>query len=115
MRLFSGAGQKFNQGDVYALNDPFAGGTHLPDVTVVTPVFGRSSRPLFWVASRGHHADIGGLTPGSMPPESRTIEEEGVLITDFLLVRQRHFPRKRVCFAAGRRAIPGSKSSPKYG
>ncbi len=73
-------------GAVYALNDPFAGGTHLPDVTVVTPVFGRGPSPLFWVGSRGHHADIGGLTPGSMPPGSRTIAEEGVLITDFLLV-----------------------------
>ncbi len=79
-------GAEIRSGEVYALNDPFAGGTHLPDVTVVTPVFGRSPRPLFWVASRGHHADIGGLTPGSMPPESRTIEEEGVMITDFLLV-----------------------------
>jgi 5-oxoprolinase (ATP-hydrolysing) len=79
-------GADVRPGEVHALNDPFAGGTHLPDVTVVTPVFGRSPRPLFWVASRGHHADIGGLTPGSMPPESRTIEEEGVLITDFLLV-----------------------------
>jgi 5-oxoprolinase (ATP-hydrolysing) len=79
-------GTKIQRGDVYALNDPFAGGTHLPDVTVVTPVFGRSADPVFWVASRGHHADIGGLTPGSMPPESRTIEEEGVVITDFLLV-----------------------------
>jgi 5-oxoprolinase (ATP-hydrolysing) len=73
-------------GTVYALNDPFAGGTHLPDVTVVTPVFALETTPLFWVASRGHHADIGGLTPGSMPPGSQTIEEEGVLITDFLLV-----------------------------
>jgi 5-oxoprolinase (ATP-hydrolysing) len=79
-------GAEIRPGDVYALNDPFAGGTHLPDVTVVTPVFSGSPEPLFWVASRGHHADIGGLTPGSMPPESRTIEEEGVLITDFLLV-----------------------------
>jgi 5-oxoprolinase (ATP-hydrolysing) len=75
-------------GDVYALNDPFAGGTHLPDITVVTPVFGLSEFPHFWVASRGHHADVGGVTPGSMPPDSRTLEEEGVLITDFLLVRQ---------------------------
>jgi 5-oxoprolinase (ATP-hydrolysing) len=81
-------GTKIRPGDVYALNDPFAGGTHLPDVTVVTPVFGRSQRPLFWVASRGHHADIGGITPGSMPPDSRTIEEEGILITDFLLVER---------------------------
>jgi 5-oxoprolinase (ATP-hydrolysing) len=81
-------GAKIQPGDVYALNDPFAGGTHLPDVTVVTPVFGRSAHPVFWVASRGHHADIGGLTPGSMPPESRTIEQEGVMITDFLLVER---------------------------
>ena len=81
-------GAKIQRGDVYALNDPFAGGTHLPDVTVVTPIFGRWTRPVFWVASRGHHADIGGSTPGSMPPESRTIEEEGVMITDFLLVER---------------------------
>jgi len=81
-------GAEIKPGEVHALNDPFAGGTHLPDVTVVTPVFDRSPRPLFWVASRGHHADIGGLTPGSMPPESRSIEEEGVLITDFLLVKE---------------------------
>jgi 5-oxoprolinase (ATP-hydrolysing) len=79
-------GSDARPGAVYALNDPFAGGTHLPDVTVVTPVFGQGPGPLFWVASRGHHADIGGLTPGSMPPGSRNIEEEGVLITDFLLV-----------------------------
>ncbi|MBV8378030.1 MAG: hydantoinase B/oxoprolinase family protein [Verrucomicrobia bacterium] len=80
-------GTEIQPGDVYALNDPFSGGTHLPDITVISPVFGRSSHPLFWLASRGHHADIGGLTPGSMPPESRTIREEGVMITDFLLVK----------------------------
>jgi 5-oxoprolinase (ATP-hydrolysing) len=79
-------GAEIRPGTVYALNDPFAGGTHLPDLTVVTPMFGHGLKPLFWVANRGHHADIGGLTPGSMPPGSRTIEEEGVLITDFLLV-----------------------------
>jgi 5-oxoprolinase (ATP-hydrolysing) len=78
-------------GNVYALNDPFAGGTHLPDITVVTPVFGHQKQLLFWVASRGHHADVGGVTPGSMPPDSRTIEEEGVLITDFLLVEHGQF------------------------
>ncbi|MEM7249837.1 MAG: hydantoinase B/oxoprolinase family protein [Pseudomonadota bacterium] len=74
-------------GDVYMLNDPYHGGTHLPDVTVITPVF-ESSRgePLFYVASRGHHADIGGITPGSMPASSRTIYEEGVLIDNFLIV-----------------------------
>ncbi len=77
-------------GDVYVLNDPYHGGTHLPDVTVVTPVYLASgdARPSFFVASRGHHADIGGITPGSMPPFSRTIDEEGVLFDNFLLVRQ---------------------------
>ncbi len=101
-------------GDVYVLNDPYHGGTHLPDVTVVTPVYlgapslpsvasppGGASRtggpgsgtgdveatPSFYVASRGHHADIGGSTPGSMPPFSRSIDEEGVLFDNFLLVR----------------------------
>jgi 5-oxoprolinase (ATP-hydrolysing) len=79
-------------GDSVALNDPFHGGTHLPDVTVVTPVFDESGRDIrFFVANRSHHADIGGLTPGSMPPESRTLEEEGVLIDDFLLVAGGHF------------------------
>jgi len=84
-------GRDVQPGDTYALNDPFAGGTHLPDITVVTPVFADSSIPQFWVASRGHHADVGGITPGSMPPDSKVIEEEGVLITDFLLVRQGEF------------------------
>ena len=74
-------------GDVVALNNPFNGGTHLPDVTVITPVFDNSEREiLFFVGSRGHHADIGGITPGSTPPQSRTLEEEGVVIDDFLLV-----------------------------
>ncbi|HMN81963.1 MAG TPA: hydantoinase B/oxoprolinase family protein, partial [Burkholderiaceae bacterium] len=74
-------------GDVYVLNDPYAGGTHLPDVTVITPVFDAGGREiLFYVGSRGHHADIGGITPGSMPPDSHDIDDEGVLITDFLLV-----------------------------
>ncbi|MFF7717448.1 hydantoinase B/oxoprolinase family protein [Streptomyces sp. NPDC007988] len=75
-------------GDVYAINDPFHGGTHLPDVTVVTPVFDEDGRELrFLVASRGHHAEIGGITPGSMPAFSRTIDEEGVLFDNWLLVR----------------------------
>jgi len=76
-------------GDVYVLNDPYHGGTHLPDVTVVTPVFDTSSaapRILFFVGSRGHHADIGGTTPGSMPPFSTRIEEEGVQIDNVKLV-----------------------------
>ncbi|MEO9191295.1 MAG: hydantoinase B/oxoprolinase family protein, partial [Acetobacteraceae bacterium] len=74
-------------GDVVVLNNPYNGGTHLPDVTVITPVFDEAgSRILFFVGSRGHHADIGGITPGSTPPASRTLEEEGVVIDDFLLV-----------------------------
>jgi 5-oxoprolinase (ATP-hydrolysing) len=76
-------------GDVVVLNDPYHGGTHLPDVTVVTPAYldAGDARPSFYVASRGHHADIGGTTPGSMPPFSKTIAEEGVLFDNFLLVR----------------------------
>ena len=75
-------------GDVYMLNDPYHGGTHLPDVTVVTPVFGRKSGAvLFYVASRGHHAEIGGITPGSMPAFSTQVDEEGVVIDNWLLVR----------------------------
>ncbi len=73
-------------GDVYALNDPYQGGTHLPDITVVTPVFDETGlRILFYVGSRGHHADVGGITPGSVPPHSKTIDEEGVLISNWKL------------------------------
>jgi 5-oxoprolinase (ATP-hydrolysing) len=72
-------------GEVYAVNDPYHGGTHLPDVTVITPVFD-DERILFYVASRGHHAEIGGLTPGSMPAASRDVHEEGVLFDNWLLV-----------------------------
>jgi 5-oxoprolinase (ATP-hydrolysing) len=80
-------GSTLKPGDVVALNNPFNGGTHLPDVTVITPVFADDGRTIrFFVGSRGHHADIGGLTPGSTPPGSRTLEEEGVVIDDFLLV-----------------------------
>ena len=79
-------------GDVVALNNPFNGGTHLPDVTVITPVFDDAGRDiLFFVGNRGHHADIGGITPGSTPPNSRTLEEEGVVIDDFLLIDGGHF------------------------
>ncbi|MGA7936679.1 MAG: hydantoinase B/oxoprolinase family protein, partial [Kovacikia sp.] len=86
-------------GDVYILNNPYNGGTHLPDVTVITPIFSPPPHPpaatpltpLFYVASRGHHADIGGITPGSMPPNSVTIAQEGILIDNFQLVNQGHF------------------------
>ncbi|MDO8249090.1 MAG: hydantoinase B/oxoprolinase family protein, partial [Rhodoferax sp.] len=80
------AGQ-MQAGDVYVLNDPYHGGTHLPDITVITPVYlGESTEPTFYVGSRGHHADIGGITPGSMPPFSTRIEEEGVQINNVKLV-----------------------------
>ncbi|MHC8492361.1 hydantoinase B/oxoprolinase family protein [Thalassospira sp. SM2505] len=79
-------------GDVYMLNDPYNGGTHLPDITLITPVFGDDGKDiLFYVASRGHHADVGGITPGSMAPNSRILEEEGVLIDNFKLVDQGKF------------------------
>ncbi|MBW4659560.1 MAG: hydantoinase B/oxoprolinase family protein [Drouetiella hepatica Uher 2000/2452] len=78
-------------GDVYMLNNPYSGGTHLPDITVITPVFLAADTPLFYVASRGHHADIGGITPGSMPPYSTTIAQEGILIDHFQLVDRGHF------------------------
>jgi 5-oxoprolinase (ATP-hydrolysing) len=77
-------------GDVYAVNDPYHGGTHLPDVTVITPVYDEG-RVLFYVASRGHHAEIGGLTPGSMPAHSRQVAEEGVLFDNWLLVEDGRF------------------------
>ena len=74
-------------GNVYVLNAPYAGGTHLPDVTVITPAFDEKGKSiLFYLASRGHHADIGGRTPGSAPPDSSHIDEEGILIDNFLLV-----------------------------
>ncbi|NEQ43981.1 MAG: 5-oxoprolinase [Leptolyngbya sp. SIOISBB] len=117
--LIRAQGDTLRPGDVYALNNPYNGGTHLPDVTVITPVFleaqippsplqkggnvirdvkspltkgaATAGDPHFYVASRGHHADIGGITPGSMPPQSRTLAEEGVLIDNFLLVDQGAF------------------------
>ncbi|MEO1192514.1 MAG: hydantoinase B/oxoprolinase family protein [Pseudomonadota bacterium] len=79
-------------GDVFVLNAPYNGGTHLPDVTVITPVFDEAEREiLFYVGSRGHHADIGGLTPGSMPPTSKVVEEEGVLLDNLQLVDRGRF------------------------
>ena len=80
---------KMHRGDVFVLNDPYHGGTHLPDVTVITPVFLEgATQPEFYVGSRGHHADIGGTTPGSMPPFSTTIQEEGVQINNVKLVSE---------------------------
>jgi 5-oxoprolinase (ATP-hydrolysing) len=88
---------KLRPGDVYALNAPYNGGTHLPDITVCTPVFDDAGRQIiFWVASRGHHADVGGITPGSMSPRATTIEEEGVYIDNFKLVDQGRFREKEL-------------------
>ncbi|MDT0487373.1 hydantoinase B/oxoprolinase family protein [Streptomyces doebereineriae] len=89
-------GPSMNPGDTYAVNDPYHGGTHLPDVTVITPVFDANAtesdqRILFYVASRGHHAEIGGIAPGSMPADSSTIEEEGVLFDNWLLAENGRF------------------------
>jgi 5-oxoprolinase (ATP-hydrolysing) len=85
-------GETFAPGDVDMLNAPYAGGTHLPDITVVTPVFVEgSTRPSFYVASRGHHADIGGIAPGSMSPDATTIDEEGIYIDCVPLVRDGEF------------------------
>jgi 5-oxoprolinase (ATP-hydrolysing) len=79
-------------GDVFALNAPYNGGTHLPDITVCTPIFDDAGEKLlFWAASRGHHADIGGTAPGSMSPDARTIDQEGVYIDNFKLVDQGRF------------------------
>ncbi len=84
-------------GDVYVLNAPYNGGTHLPDITVCTPVFDeKGENILFWVASRGHHADVGGTAPGSMSPRARTIEEEGVYIDNFKLVDEGRFREKEL-------------------
>ena len=84
-------------GDVYALNAPYAGGTHLPDVTLITPAFDeKGENILFYLASRGHHADIGGRTPGSAPPDSTHIDEEGILIDNFLLVENGRLREKEI-------------------
>jgi 5-oxoprolinase (ATP-hydrolysing) len=78
---------KMKPGDVFLINDPYHGGTHLPDITVITPVFENSSEdPVFYVGSRGHHSDIGGITPGSMPPASTSVLEEGILFDNWKLV-----------------------------
>lgn len=92
--LITAYGDTIKPGDVFASNNPYNGGTHLPDITVITPIFisplfkggQRGDLPLFYVASRGHHADIGGITPGSMPPNSKSVAEEGILLDNFQLV-----------------------------
>ena len=91
------------RGQAFALNSPYAGGTHLPDITVVTPVFGAGDEPAFFVAARGHHADVGGIQPGSMPPFSHTIDEEGVLLDALPIMEDGRFleAQTRGALAAG--------------
>ena len=86
---------KIRPGDAYAINAPYNGGTHLPDITVCTPVFD-GSKILFWVASRGHHADVGGISPGSMSPNATTIEQEGIYIDNFKLIDRGRFREKEL-------------------
>ena len=100
--LINDKGDILKPGNVYLSNNPYNGGTHLPDVTAITPVFlesgenSASPTPLFYVASRGHQADIGGITPGSMPPHSTTVEEEGILFDNFLLVEEGNFQESAI-------------------
>ncbi len=82
------------KGDFYLINNPHKGGSHLPDLTVISPVFSDNDKPIFYAASRGHHADIGGITPGSIPPFSTNIEEEGIIIDNFLIVENGIFREK---------------------
>ncbi|XP_043254892.1 5-oxoprolinase isoform X1 [Colletes gigas] len=110
MRVFKG---KFTRGDVILANHPSAGGSHLPDLTVITPVFYKDvEKPVFFVASRGHHADIGGITPGSMPPHSTTLHQEGATFKSFLLVHKGVLREKELIeelMAPGK--IPGSSGT----
>jgi 5-oxoprolinase (ATP-hydrolysing) len=92
--LIQACGQTLKSGDVYISNNPYNGGTHLPDLTAITPIFlPHQTTPIFYVASRGHHADLGGITPGSMPPYSTSIDQEGILIDNFQLVANGQFRR----------------------
>lgn len=95
------------KGDVYLTNNPYNGGTHLPDITAITPVFiNDSSQPNFYVASRGHHADIGGITPASMPSNSTNIEEEGILIDNFCLIKNSQLQEQELQILLTNHAYP---------
>jgi 5-oxoprolinase (ATP-hydrolysing) len=98
-------GRGIRRGDVYVLNAPYRGGTHLPDITVIMPVFvDTDPAPAWYVAARGHHADIGGIAPGSMPPDSQSVEEEGILLDNVLLVDEGRFleSEMRAILSSGR-------------
>lgn len=110
MKVFKG---EFSLGDVILSNHPSAGGSHLPDLTIITPVFYKDvPMPVFFVASRGHHADIGGITPGSMPPHSTSLNQEGAVFKSFLVVHKGIFQEKELTdalMAPGK--IPGSSGT----
>src|SRR5690606_27058033 len=99
-------GGELREGDAVMLTSPYDGGTHLPDITVVTPWFSGTGSPLFYLASRAHHADIGGITPGSMPAASLHIDEEGVLIDNVWLVRDGRFLEADVRMLFGNARYP---------
>ena len=101
---------KIRPGDAYAINAPYNGGTHLPDITICTPVFD-GKKILFWVASRGHHADVGGISPGSMSPNATNIEEEGILYRQLQDRRPRPLPREGALCGAEGRQISGAQSA----
>ncbi|XP_070160047.1 5-oxoprolinase isoform X2 [Polyergus mexicanus] len=110
MKVFKG---EFSPGDVILSNHPSAGGSHLPDLTIITPVFYKNlPTPVFFVASRGHHADIGGITPGSMPPHSTSLDQEGAVFKSFLVVHKGIFQEKELTdalMAPGK--IPGNSGT----
>ena len=102
---------RIKPGNIYMLNAPYNGGTHLPDITVITPVFDDAGKDiLFYVGSRGHHADVGGITPGSMPPDSKVVEEEGVLIDNFLLVEEGRLREEETVALLGSGKYPARNS-----
>ncbi|MDP8224783.1 MAG: hydantoinase B/oxoprolinase family protein [Candidatus Lernaella stagnicola] len=104
--LIAKRGAEMRPGDAFVTNNPFQGGSHLPDVTVVTPVFLDNARPVFFVANRGHHADIGGIAPGSLAPEARTLAEEGVVLDRLLLVRDGRLLEDEIVAALGAGPYP---------
>ena len=119
LRNRRGSARGLQPGDVYMLNDPYHGGTHLPDITVIAPVFieppHSGAAPDFFVAARGHHADVGGMTPGSMPPFSSTIEQEGVLIRDALIVEANAIQETAIRVGACTRTLARPQSGSERG